>query len=102
MANRLLFLLLLLLFLTLTTKAHSIDQARDDLDEDTKPENQEDSSEEIVSELAGAVGATEGLDEEVNNLIGIHGDGHVKHNVDLSNLHTVLENNRRWSRSKIR
>ena len=39
MANRLLFLLLLLLFLTLTTKAHSIDQARDDLDEDTKPEN---------------------------------------------------------------
>jgi hypothetical protein len=52
--------------------------------------------------LAGAVGATEGLDEEVNNLIGIHGDGHVKHNVDLSNLHTVLENNRRWSRSKIR
>lgn len=48
------------------------------------------------------MGATGGLDEEVNNLIGIHQEGQVKQQVDLSNLHAVLDNNRRWSKTKIR
>ena len=62
MTNKVLFFFLLLLFLSTTAKRHSIDAIRQDLDKDINWENEEDISEEIVSELAEPVGAAEGLD----------------------------------------